>query len=152
MGGGPHGGSKPETKGTGQAEACPARSAIASLQRGISTDCALRRNCALVFSGCYTRPRHLPRPRQSSAERRERANKLRCRWEAGVLKLEDSREGSSRPPHALDDERQKTARSSLWLPTDEGRLTVYAKTPPCAEHEITDKARALCPTMEALAT
>lgn len=111
MGGGPHGGSKPETKGTGQAEACPARSAIASLQRGTSTDCALRRNCALVFSGCYTRPRHLPRPRQSSAERRERANKLRCRWEAGVLKLEESQEGSSRPPHALDDERLKTARS-----------------------------------------
>jgi len=28
-GGGPHGGSKPGTKGTGQAEACPARPAIA---------------------------------------------------------------------------------------------------------------------------
>ena len=55
-------------------------------------------------------------------------------------------------PVAEDGDRQLSAKSSLWLPTDEGRLTVYAKTPPCAEHEITDKARTLCPTMEALAT
>jgi len=68
-GGGPHGGDKPASEGTGQAEACPARPTIeCGGQAQLSADhTAMALPRPRTVSGCHARPWDLPRRAQSSA-------------------------------------------------------------------------------------